>query len=189
MRLDAVNLSFLGREDFRVLSALEVASRNHRSVPLTMLASLCKFDVGVVDAVCKTLIRFRLIRKNVNGFELGFGGGDYLALHVFSQRGGLRGVGTRIGVGKESDIHEAQDSFGNILVLKLHRLGRTSFRRVKATRDYLGHRLSASWLYLSRLAAQKEFAFLKVYIGYIFTLFHFWIFYIIQFALFHIGSF
>ena len=42
------------------------------------------------------------------------------------------------------------------------RLGRTSFRKLKEKRDYLGKRHSASWLYLSRLSAMKEFAFMKV---------------------------
>lgn len=45
--------------------------------------------------------------------------------------------------------------------MKLHRLGRTSFRAVKSKRDYLRHRNSYNWLYLSRLAALKEFAFMK----------------------------
>ena len=31
---------------------------------------------------------------------------------------------------------------GEVLALKLHRLGRTSFRAVKAKRDYLRHRSS-----------------------------------------------
>jgi serine/threonine-protein kinase RIO1 len=44
--------------------------------------------------------------------------------------------------------------------MKLHRLGRTSFRAVKAKRDYLQHRKSASWIYFSRLAAVKEYAFM-----------------------------
>eukprot|EP00798_Chlamydomonas_sp_ICE-L_P007101 gene7101-205_t len=48
------------------------------------------------------------------------------------------------------------------MALKLHRLGRTSFRAVRSKRDYLsktaGH---FSWLYLSRLSALKEFAFMK----------------------------
>lgn len=44
---------------------------------------------------------------------------------------------------------------GEVLALKLHRLGRTSFRAVKSKRDYLGKRSSFSWLYLSRLAALK----------------------------------
>ena len=41
-------------------------------------------------------------------------------------------------------------------------LGRISFRAIKTKRDYLGKRKSASWMYMSRLAAQKEFAFMKV---------------------------
>ena len=41
-------------------------------------------------------------------------------------------------------------------------LGRVSFRAVKEKRDYLGKRKSASWMYLSRLAAHKEWAFMKV---------------------------
>ena len=50
---------------------------------------------------------------------------------------------------------------GEVLALKLHRLGRTSFRAVKNKRDYLRQRNSFSWLYLSRLSALKEFAFMK----------------------------
>ena len=42
------------------------------------------------------------------------------------------------------------------------RLGRISFRAIKSKRDYLGNKSSASWMYMSRLAAQKEFAFMKV---------------------------
>lgn len=47
------------------------------------------------------------------------------------------------------------------LCAKLHRLGRTCFRQLKRKRDYLGSRRHAGWLYMARLAAQKEFAFLQ----------------------------
>jgi hypothetical protein len=48
------------------------------------------------------------------------------------------------------------------LALKLHRLGRTSFRNVRQKRDYL-RSLTASynWLHLSKLSALKEFAFMR----------------------------
>jgi hypothetical protein len=76
-------------------------------------------------------------------------------------------IGNQIGVGKESDIFLAQvqsrfilcalvrlyvyqDADGNEIVLKLHRLGRISFRSVRKNRDYLRHRQSANWLYMSR---------------------------------------
>ncbi len=47
-------------------------------------------------------------------------------------------------------------------VLKIHRLGRISFRAIKEKRDYMGKRKSASWMYMSRLAAAKEYAFMKI---------------------------
>ena len=51
----------------------------------------------------------------------------------------------------------------NHLALKFsNRLGRTSFRKLKQKRDYLKHRKNVSWLYLSRLAAVKEYAYMKV---------------------------
>lgn len=71
-------------------------------------------------------------------------------------------MGSKIGVGKEADIYMAQTPDGDHVVLKFHRLGRTSFRAVKNKRDYLRARTSASWLYMSRLSALKEFAFMKV---------------------------
>lgn len=63
-------------------------------------------------------------------------------------------------MGKEADIYMAQTPDGDQVVLKLHRLGRTSFKAVKNKRDYLKSRTSVSWLYMSRLSALKEFAFM-----------------------------
>lgn len=91
-----------------------------------------------------------------------YGGYDYLALKTLARRNTVFSVGNQIGVGKESDIYLVADQDGNQNVLKLQRLGRTSFRSVKSNRDYLKSRKSGSWLYLSRLAAMKEFAFMKV---------------------------
>ena len=57
---------------------------------------------------------------------------------------------------------QVTDEEGNLLALKLHRLGRTSFRNVKQKRDYL-RSLTASynWLHLSKLSALKEYAFMR----------------------------
>lgn len=51
---------------------------------------------------------------------------------------------------------------GEQFAIKLHRLGRTSFRKLKEKRDYHCHRKNTSWIYLSRLSAMKEFAYMKV---------------------------
>jgi RIO kinase 2 len=92
---------------------------------------------------------------------LAYGGLDYLALNTHQKNKSIYSVGNQVGVGKESDIIVVADSTGSQRILKIHRLGRISFRSVKSNRDYLRHRTSASWMYMSRLAAMKEFAFMK----------------------------
>uniref|UniRef100_A0A0M3J7X5 non-specific serine/threonine protein kinase n=1 Tax=Anisakis simplex TaxID=6269 RepID=A0A0M3J7X5_ANISI len=88
-------------------------------------------------------------------------GYDFLALKALCSRGVVGSVGNQIGVGKESDVYIGGDPELNDVVLKFHRLGRVSFRKLKEKRDYMNKRKSCSWLYLARLAAAKEFAFLK----------------------------
>lgn len=96
-----------------------------------------------------------------DGYRLTYGGMDYLSLHAYSAKKEIYSVGSRIGVGKESDIVMVADDKGRQKVLKIHRLGRISFRTVKTNRDYLKKRQGGSWMYLSRLSAMKEFAFMQ----------------------------
>jgi len=53
------------------------------------------------------------------------------------------------------------DDEGRLFALKLHRLGRTSFRSIKTKRDYLEGRHRTNWFYMSRIAALKEFTYMK----------------------------
>ena len=47
------------------------------------------------------------------------------------KRGNVKTIKGKIGVGKESDIYLCTNENGENVVLKLARLGRTSFRAVK----------------------------------------------------------
>lgn len=96
-----------------------------------------------------------------DGYRLTNMGYDYLALKVLTNRSSITAFGNQIGVGKESNIYTVADTEGNPVCLKLHRLGRTCFRNVKEKRDYHGRRQNASWLYLSRISATREFAYMK----------------------------
>lgn len=102
-----------------------------------------------------------LSRTIDDGYRLTYGGLDYLALNGHQKQKVVYSVGNQIGVGKESDIIVVAHSSGAQRILKIHRLGRISFRTVKTNRDYLRHRHTGSWMYMSRLAAMKEFAFMK----------------------------
>jgi len=45
--------------------------------------------------------------------------------------------------------------------VKFHRLGRTSFRQTRRARGYVAERRHISWLYQSRLAAEREYEVMK----------------------------
>ena len=99
-----------------------------------------------------------------DGYRLTNSGYDYLALKTLSSRSVVESFGNQIGTGKESNIYVvgvSQEVGGGQACLKLHRLGRTCFRKVREKRDYHKNRRSMNWLYLSRISATKEFAYMK----------------------------
>lgn len=148
MKLDAKVLRYLTRDDFRVLSAAEVGSKNHEVVPTDLIARIASIRGGGEYKILRNLARHSLVahvgskhckctrvalkhnyhemltrrRSYVDdGFRLTYGGYDYLALHTLSQRDVVRAVGQRIGVGKESDIYIVADQDDVQMALKIHR--------------------------------------------------------------------
>ncbi|THC97879.1 hypothetical protein EYZ11_002630 [Aspergillus tanneri] len=147
MRLDAKAIRYLTSEDFRVLSAVETGSRNHEVVPTPLIAQISGLRGGSgVNRAISNLAKANLIAKVKNakydGYRLTYGGLDYLALNAHQKQKCIYSVGNQIGVGKESDIIVVANHDGTQHILKIHRLGR-------------------SWMYMSRLAAMKEYAFMK----------------------------
>ncbi|EED80416.1 predicted protein, partial [Postia placenta Mad-698-R] len=166
MKLDATDLRYITSDEFRVLTAVEMGSKNHEVVPTPLIVQISGLRNGGVNKNLGSLAKRNLVARVQNarydGYRLTYGGYDYLAMRALSKRDSMFSVGNQIGVGKESDIYIVADAEGNEMVLKLHRLGRVSFRAIKEKRDYMGKRKSASWMYMSRLAAEKEWAFMKV---------------------------
>jgi RIO kinase 2 len=159
-------MRYLSADDFRVLTAVEMGSKNHDVVPTPLIVQIAGLrSPSTTNRCIAELAKIKLISRVRNakydGYRLSYHGYDYLALKALVKRGSVIGVGRQIGIGKESDIFIVAGANGSQDVLKVHRLGRISFRTVKNNRDYLRNRQSASWMYLSRLAAQKEFAFMK----------------------------
>ncbi|EGD72953.1 atypical/RIO/RIO2 protein kinase [Salpingoeca rosetta] len=165
-RFDVAKLRYLDAKQLRVLHACELGMRNHELVPKEILTNITKMRSGSLHKVVMELLRHKLLgynnSKTTNGYRLTTLGYDYLALKTLANRDVVLSVGNQIGVGKESDLFIVGGQDDVQYALKIHRLGRTSFRNIKNKRDYHGHRNKASWLYLSRLSAVKEFAYMKV---------------------------
>ncbi|XP_003817976.1 serine/threonine-protein kinase RIO2 [Pan paniscus] len=164
-KVNVAKLRYMSRDDFRVLIAVEMGMKNHEIVPGSLIASIASLKHGGCNKVLRELVKHKLIAwertKTVQGYRLTNAGYDYLALKTLSSRQVVESVGNQMGVGKESDIYIVANEEGQQFALKLHRLGRTSFRNLKNKRDYHKHRHNVSWLYLSRLSAMKEFAYMK----------------------------
>lgn len=164
MKLDVTMFRYITKEEFRVLTAVEMGMRNHEHVPAPLIESISKLGRSLCYKTLQTLLRNKLVGhdgQSYDGWRLTYHGYDFLALRALAARGTITAVGRRLGVGKESDVHYAQGPDGELVALKLHRLGRISFRAIKEKRDYLRHRVHASWMYMAKLAAAKEFAYMK----------------------------
>eukprot|EP01053_Blabericola_migrator_P006881 Blabericola_migrator_1__6880@NODE_3485_length_1732_cov_81_052853_g254_i1_p1_GENE_NODE_3485_length_1732_cov_81_052853_g254_i1NODE_3485_length_1732_cov_81_052853_g254_i1_p1_ORF_typecomplete_len290_score42_71RIO1/PF01163_22/2_3e48Rio2_N/PF09202_11/2_3e31Kdo/PF06293_14/1_4e14WaaY/PF06176_11/1_3e10APH/PF01636_23/3_2e09Pkinase/PF00069_25/1_1e06Kinaselike/PF14531_6/0_0013Pkinase_fungal/PF17667_1/0_0012Seadorna_VP7/PF07387_11/0_0061Choline_kinase/PF01633_20/0_011FTA2/PF13095_6/0_065Fructosamin_kin/PF038 len=163
-KLDTAALRFITKDEWRALTAIELGMRNHEYVPLTLIAKVAKLRTTGLFTLLGNLMKYKLIgyeKKGYEGYRLTFMGYDYLAIHTLMSRGLIDSLGPCIGVGKEADVHVCEKG-GKRFALKIHRLGRTSFRAIKARRGYLRPGQAAhGWLYLSRLSAQREFAYLR----------------------------
>ncbi|GAX21077.1 RIO kinase 2 [Fistulifera solaris] len=167
MKLDPTVLRTMHTNDFRVLEAVEQGMKNHALVPLPLVSSIANLRHGGVHKIVSSLLRDKLLsheKKNGHdGYRITNAGYDILALHYLKTRKQIAALGQKVGTGKESDIYLGATPSGKQVVLKFHRLGRTSFRNVKKKRDYFGKAVQQahSWLFLSRLSALKEYAFMK----------------------------
>uniref|UniRef100_A0A0V0G6Y6 Serine/threonine-protein kinase RIO2 n=1 Tax=Triatoma dimidiata TaxID=72491 RepID=A0A0V0G6Y6_TRIDM len=164
-KLNVTILRYLTKEDFRVLTAIEMGMKNHELVPGPLAAAIANLRHGGVHKILRELCKNRLLSyergRHYDGYRLTNAGYDYLALKTLTSRGSVYSFGNQIGVGKESNIYVVANEEGQPLCLKLHRLGRICFRNLKEKRDYHAHRNKASWLYLSRISATKEYAYMK----------------------------
>lgn len=178
MKLDPTVIRTMDRQDFRVLSAVESGMKDRELVPIQLIIAISNLRHGGTNKIISSLLRDKLLSHDqscgYDGYRLTNSGYDILALHDLKTRGIISGIGDKIGTGKESDVYLAVTPRNTQVVLKFHRLGRTSFRDVKKKRDYFmvnalsknkkgGIRyrtLPNSWLFLSRTSALKEYAFM-----------------------------
>ncbi|WP_440007308.1 serine/threonine-protein kinase RIO2 [Halomicrococcus sp. SG-WS-1] len=153
----APEMADLEAEDFHLLSGVEQGMRFSEWVQKSKIPEFSRLTPEEVDyRLDRCLDRELLERQTIQyeGYTLKFEGYDALALHTFAERDTIDGVGSPLGVGKESDVYEVQ-SF-RPLALKYHREGYTNFREVMKERDYTSDREHVSWLYTARKAAERE---------------------------------
>ncbi len=147
-------------EDYRVLLVIELGMSKHEFVPVSDLSNLAGLAHRQIEFRLSRLNKLKLIRRWVGsyvGYALSTVGYDCLAINALVKSDVLAAFGKPLGIGKESDVFDALAPNNERVAAKFHRLGRTSFRQARRVRGYIADRSHISWLFQSRLAAEKEF--------------------------------
>ncbi len=165
--LESISNTFLSttNREFRVLVAIENKMKFYEWVPIEEIASFTNFELKEVNYLLSSLAKNKLVHRNIKtyeGYRIYFEAYDLLALNSFVKRGSVNALGDEIGVGKESVVYGATGGIiDRHVVIKFHREGKMSFKKVRVKREHIGERKHLSWLYASRLAAKREYDALK----------------------------
>ncbi len=153
----------LESEDFRVLHIIEAAMAKREFVPTEQIHKYSKLPLDRINFTLGKLNKLGLIyrtRGAYTGHKLNYAGYDCLAINNLVKEGVIASFGQSLGVGKEADVYDALSPADKRIAVKFHRLGRISFRQTRRKRGYA--REHSSWLFLSHIAAEKEFEAMKL---------------------------
>lgn len=157
--------------DIKVLRSIENGMKTHEWVPVPDMAAYTGLNEKTIEFRLHILNGLDLIDRYSStyvGYQLKYNGYDILAINTFVKRNIIQSLGGVLGVGKESVVLAAlggQAVGPRPLAIKFHREGRTAFKQVKRKREHLVDLEHFSWLYASKLAAQREFEALKALHG------------------------
>lgn len=164
VKQDASALRFQNKDDFKQQKVQEKCMNHHDYVPIKEIILNWGTSEGQSD-IQRNQHKYGQLRRRITSYE-GFRqtmlGYDYLSQNTFIKQGQQKGIGHRIGSGKESDVYIVQGTNNKEQVLKIHRLGRICFRKVRLLRDYTNNNYRSSYIKQAKIAALREYVYLKV---------------------------
>lgn len=152
----AKSVRSLEEEDWLVLKSLEKSLSRYESVPIGHIKKETGFNDHQLGFRLSKLNRIGFVMRSPHGYILNTSGLDALVLKSFAERNLIIGMGSAVGMGKESDVFEVMSDSGVESVIKFYRIGRTSFRRTRKTRSYTSPESQHQWLAININAAQRE---------------------------------
>ncbi len=164
MVLLALTYKKLVDRDFKVLQVIEREMPRYEYVPVEVIERRLRMPSSHVALSLQKLNQLKLVRRRLGeyvGYTLTYMGLDVLALHSLVERGILHALGDKLGVGKESDVYSGLTPSGQRVIVKFHRLGRTSFQRFVRVRTYVADKPYHSKLEVAKIAGQREFKALQ----------------------------
>ena len=148
-------VSLLNKSDFKILKVFASSLKNRQFLNLPTLSQYSNLSQSLIEHHLKRLVKFGLISKSNTGYTLLVTGLDIYVLKILSNRNIITAIGPQIGIGKEAEVYLAHDSLKQDKILKMFRLGRSSFKQIKRKRDV--NTGTNSWLLLNIETAKKEY--------------------------------
>ena len=133
-------------EDWLVLETLERSMSRYESIPLHQLQKLTGYYREQLEFRLSRLNYWGFVMRSRYGYIMNTAGLDLLALHSFVMKGLISGMGSSVGMGKESDVFDVVNDSGVNSVIKFYRIGRTSFRSTRKNRSYVSAANQHQWL-------------------------------------------
>ncbi|KAF9763881.1 Serine/threonine-protein kinase rio2 [Nosema granulosis] len=118
-----------------------------------------KTKIQCINNYIRDLCKLKFIRMEEGTARLTISGFDCIAINALRKKG-LEKMGSKINIGKESDIYYGVYA-GREVILKFHRLGRTSFKSVKNNRDYTKGK--TDWFRLNKISCKREVEYYKLF--------------------------
>ena len=147
-------------EEWRTMAGLERASVGYGTADIGRLSRTSKLPPERVNFAVGELVRKGLANRRGSGFALTQAGVEAMALKDYVKKDLIFALGPIIAKGKESDVYEAVTEEGTKYALKFYKIGRTSFTRVRRSRQREGAEIK-SWMTANYEAARKEYSALK----------------------------
>lgn len=152
-------VSSLNKSDFKILKVFASSLKTRQFLNLSTLSQYSNLNQRLVEHHLERLVKSGLIGKSNIGFTLLVTGLDIYVLKILSNRNTITSIGPQIGIGKEAEIYLAHDSQEKDKILKMFRLGRSSFKQIKRKRDISTS--TSSWLLLNIQTAKREYDILN----------------------------
>ncbi len=153
-------------EDFQLMQIIENHMKDYEYIPEDTIQKQSKYSSSEIEYRLPLLIKKGLVRgykEKYVGYLLTSAGYDVLAINSLVKDDTLIAFGRQLGVGKESDVYEAFNLDKEQVVVKFHRIGRTSFKKTKLKRNYIiKYNYTPDWHIQSRISAKKEYNALQL---------------------------
>jgi len=129
----------MGKHSWRILDAIFKNLWDYEYVPVQIIANHARIGEEKAKNILRHLSDLKVVQNRQRDYEgstFTFLGLSLYSLHRLVRSGVVNAIGKLMGEGKESAVFNCYSEKYGECVIKFHKVGHTSFKKVKEKRDY-----------------------------------------------------